>query len=664
MTANTKTRPITIDLNQFKLRIDLKNRIEATFHFNSPSRRFYLCVIALVVNKMKTQGKLTSIPLQGHLDLLALLNETVGASAGSSDKENLLPRIYRKWQHALPNLEEAPLFKVLGRRKEFDEGAGKTYSFTEAEKDSWANLFEYKGSEENIRLKFAVDKVGAGIEDVDIIYEGSSNGEAWEKFLSSLRGKAENAPETKVIQPLSAVPEAPASAPKEETITGQNRLRWLALAAAIMVIFGAGFVTAWKLYLKPAQVQTASLEKMAFPLPDKPSIAVLPFVNLSEDKSQEFFSDGLTEDIITALSKTPKLFVIARNSSFVYKGRPVSVQQVSRELGVKYVLEGGVQKSGNQMRITAQLVDAMTGSHLWAERYDRELKDFFAIQDEVTVKIIASVTGMTVPLSETMSLAAKGASNLDAYLKAMEGFRLPHATRDEIALARKTLEEAIALDPQWAVPYGMLSFNFTMDYRLAQDPQESLKKIYEYAQKALSLDETQLDAYMALVLAYAFQRRYDDAIAAGEQAVKVAPGSAHAHICLARSLLFTGKYQEALVYLERAVRMNPFPPWEYFLDIGGAHVFLREHEEAVSAFKKVLSIVPKHQYARLTLIVAYVEMGRLEEARAEAREFLMIDPKWDSETWLSTAPWKDPQYYERWSAAIKKVGLEDEAIKD
>ena len=246
MTERTKTRPITIDLNQFKLRIDLKNRIEATFHFNSPSRRFYLCVIALVVNEMKRQGKLTSIPLEGHHGLLALLNETVGASAGSSDKENLLPRIYRKWQHALPNLEEAPLFKVLGRRKEYDEGTGKTYPFTEAEKDSWANLFEYKGSEENVRLKFAVDKIGASIEDVDIIYEDLSNGEAWERFLSSLRGKAENAPEIKPIQSPSLVPEAPVSLPKEQRITGQSRLRWVALAAAITVILGAGFLAAWK----------------------------------------------------------------------------------------------------------------------------------------------------------------------------------------------------------------------------------------------------------------------------------------------------------------------------------------------------------------------------------------------------------------------------------
>ena len=161
MAENTKPHPITIDLNQFKLHIELKNRIELTLHFNSPSRRFYLSVIAFVVNEMKRQGKITSIPLEGHHDLLALLNETIGGSAGSSEKENLLSRIYRKWQHALPNLEEAPLFMVLGRKKGYEEGIGKTYPFTETEKDSWANLFEYKGSHENVRLKFAVDKIGA-----------------------------------------------------------------------------------------------------------------------------------------------------------------------------------------------------------------------------------------------------------------------------------------------------------------------------------------------------------------------------------------------------------------------------------------------------------------------------------------------------------------------
>ncbi len=186
---------IRIDLNEFKLHIRLKNKTALTLHFNSPSRRFYLSVIALVVNEMKRLGKITSIPLEHHLDLLALLNETVGGSAGSSDKENLLPRIYKKWKDALPDLEDAPLFKVLGRKKEYDEGIGKTYHFTEEEKDSWANLFEYKGSEENVRLRFSIDKLGVNLDDIVIVYEEYLNEEAWEKFILSLKSKVEEKPE-------------------------------------------------------------------------------------------------------------------------------------------------------------------------------------------------------------------------------------------------------------------------------------------------------------------------------------------------------------------------------------------------------------------------------------------------------------------------------------
>src|SRR5512136_1210453 len=187
MAGKTQKYSVTIDLNQSKLHLALNRSINLTLHFNSPSRRFYLSVIALVVNEMKRQGKITSILLAGHHDLLALLNDTVGGSAGSSEEESLLSRIYKKWQHALPNLEEAPLFMVLGRKKGYEEGSGKTYHFTEAEKDSWANLFEYKGSHENVRLKFAIDKIGMKLDDVVIIYEGSVNGDAWERFLAGLR---------------------------------------------------------------------------------------------------------------------------------------------------------------------------------------------------------------------------------------------------------------------------------------------------------------------------------------------------------------------------------------------------------------------------------------------------------------------------------------------
>ena len=203
MDGNTK-QAIKIDLNQFKLHIYLKHKTELTLHFDSPSRRFYLSVIALIVNEMKKLGKITSIPLEEHSALLALLNETVGGSAGSSEKEVLLPRIYRKWKDALPDLENGPLFKVIGRKKELEDGVGKTYHFTEAEKDSWANLFEYRGSQENVRLRFSIDKLGASLDDIVIIYEGYQNAEAWEKFISSLKKKGEEKPEPVELIPKEA----------------------------------------------------------------------------------------------------------------------------------------------------------------------------------------------------------------------------------------------------------------------------------------------------------------------------------------------------------------------------------------------------------------------------------------------------------------------------
>ena len=187
------SRPsIQIDLNEFKLHLHLKNKPRLTLHFNSPSRRFYLSVIALVVSEMKSSGKIRSIPLWEHLDLLSLLNESVGGAAGSSEKVNLLHRIYTKWVDALPNLEEAPLFKVLGRKKEEADGAiGKVYSFTDVEKDGWANLFEYMGSDENLRLKFAIDKIGVGLNETSIIFGDSLDGDVWDQFIASLKKEGE-----------------------------------------------------------------------------------------------------------------------------------------------------------------------------------------------------------------------------------------------------------------------------------------------------------------------------------------------------------------------------------------------------------------------------------------------------------------------------------------
>jgi len=399
-------------------------------------------------------------------------------------------------------------------------------------------------------------------------------------------------------------------------------------------------------------------DKPPLPLPDKPSIAVLAFDNLSKDPEQAYFSDGLTEEIITALSKTPKLLVIARNSTFTYKGRPVKVQQIGRELGVKYVLEGSVRKSEDSVRITAQLVDAQTGHHLWAERYDRDMKDIFAIQDEVTMKILTSLQ-VTLTEGESARSFEKGTNSLEAYLKTIEGRELmSRLNKDDNALARRKFEEVIALDPKFARAYAGLSFTYTLDFMFGVDPKESLRKAYECAQKAIALDEGQLLAHGALEFVYGWKRQHEMAVAAGERAVQVAPGCADAYFYLGRALNFACRDEEAVSQLEKAIRMNPFPPAFYYMHIGIAHFNLRQYEQAVSALKKALALNSKNISARRMLTVTYVEMGRLEEARVEAEEILKIDPKFTSKGMEKIVPFKDPEVVRRWVEALRTVGLE------
>ena len=653
---------IRIDLNEFKLHIDLKKGTELTLHFNSPSRMFYLSVIALVVNEMKQLGKITSIPLEKYLDLLVLLNESVGGSAGSSDKKNLSQRIYRKWKGALPNLEEAPLYKVLGKKKEYDEGIGKTYVFTEAEKDSWANLFEYKGSEENVRLKFSIDKIGASLDDVVIVYEDALDGDAWERFLSSLKGQIESVPEMETVQSLAEVPVAPAPPIRKQGTFGQSRQFWVVLVTMIVVIAGVAAMAIWKLHSRPASVKVASTEKMAFPLPDDPSIAVLPFVNMSEDPKQEFLSDGITEAIITALSKVRHLLVISRQSTFSYKGKPVKVKQVSEELGVRYILEGSVQRSADRIRINAQLIDALTGQHIWAERYDRDLTDIFALQDEITIKIL---TAIRVKLTEgeqasTFAKYYKGKQGLDCYLKIMEGWNYywGHNIGDA-RRARRIAEEAIATCPDVPMTYVLMGLVNQIEYwlGLGKSPRESIEKGIEFTQKALAMDDSDPLAHALLSHFYALKREHEKSIAEGERAVALDPGGADAHMAYAMSLNYAGRTDEAIPIFVKAIRLNPLGDTGNFLHLGQAYRAKGRYKEAVSEYKKALHLSPDNLFAHLGLAATYILMGSEEEGRAQAAEVLRINPKFSLGSFAKILPFKDQSVIDNYINALRKAGL-------
>jgi adenylate cyclase len=434
-----------------------------------------------------------------------------------------------------------------------------------------------------------------------------------------------------------------------------------AVLAIIAIIVIAGLVALYQFVLRPSPSKTvvASKERMALPLPEKPSIAVLPFVNMSGDAKQEYFSDGLTEEIITALSKTPKLFVIARNSSSVYKGKTVNVQQVSRELGVKYVLEGSVRRSGNQLRITAQLIDATTGSHLWAERYDRELKDIFATQDEITMKILTSLQ-VSLTEGEMARMQAKGTNNLDAYLLFLQGWKEAGSmNKDGNFLGRQMAEKAIALDPKFAIAYNLLATTYMNEVvlGLSDDPRLSLKRAMELTQKAIALDNSLSWPHALLGWIYTLMLQHDKGIAECEQAVNLEPNSAISYFYLSLALKYAGRPREAITMAKEAMRLNPIPPGFYYQNLTHLYCLTGQYEEAIKAGKEATRVEPNNFTVRAFLTVAYSLYGRQEEARIEAAEVLRINPKFLVDSWAKTMPFKNEADKEMTIGALRKAGL-------
>jgi adenylate cyclase len=438
-----------------------------------------------------------------------------------------------------------------------------------------------------------------------------------------------------------------------------TRYRRVGLAIAVVLLIGVGSVLTWHFFLHPPPVEVASKEKMAFPLPDKPSIAVLPFVNMSEDPKQEYFSDGITEEIITALSKLPSLFVIARNSTFTYKGKAVKVKQVAEELGIRYVLEGSVRKAGEKVRVSAQLIDALSGRHLWAERYDRDLKDIFALQDEITLKIVAALQ-VKLTVGEHARLMAKGTTNLEAYLKALQfreqSYRMTKEGRDA---ARKLAEEIIAVDPKYPFGYHALAMMHLQDIGLglSESPQQSVARGIELAKKAISLDDSYSIAYSALGMSYVFARQYDKAVAEAERAMALDPNVAANLYMLAFILCHAGRPEEAIPLIERGERLNPIPVPLQLGFMAIAYRLTGRYEKAIEAAKRAIRVEPNYQHARVNLIASYIALGREEEARAEVAELLRINPHFSIDRFLKGMPFKNQAENDRLADALYKAGL-------
>ena len=395
-----------------------------------------------------------------------------------------------------------------------------------------------------------------------------------------------------------------------------------------------------------------SVTKKPLPLPNKPSIAVLPFVNLSNDPEQESFADGMTEDLITDLSRSGGLFVIARNSVFAYKGRAMDVRAIAEDLGVRYLLEGSVRRAADRVRINAQLVDAQTGEHLWAERFDRNLEDIFAVQDEVTAKIVEALLGrLRTPPSRNRP------KSLEAYDLCVRARKLIDDSPQTAREAHLMLTRALSLDPDYAEAYRWLAMNHWMGWVHWGEPVQPARSVaLELARKAVAIDPNDAGCRWVLANLLAYERSFAEADAEFAKAIELDPNEADTWATLSDIAVLAGRVEEGLEHIRKAFRLNPYPASWYYLTLGQAQYAAGDYEAAVETLRKDETY---RTSSRRFLAASLAQLGRLDEARAEVDLFLVANPHFTTGFWVTTEPFRDAAMLAHFVDGFHKAGLPD-----
>jgi adenylate cyclase len=433
--------------------------------------------------------------------------------------------------------------------------------------------------------------------------------------------------------------------------------RWV---IGVVVALLAGGVGIWYQQSNPA-FEPASVDRMAYPLPDKPSIAVLPFENYSDDAKLEFFASGLTEDLTASLSKEPDLFVISRFSTAAYKEKPIDIKQVAEEQGVQYVLAGSVQKAEDKLRITAQLIDAVKGRHLWAGRFDRQAKDIFALQDEIVKKVFVD---LQVELTQgAMSrFASRGTNSLEAWLLRVEAYgEFFKFTRESMIRARELYEAAHKADPDWSRPIAGLA---SIDWYEAKQgwnvsKEELIKSGMKLAERAIRMDPNDPLGYQALGNLYRLRGQAERAIELRRKAVELAPNDYLAIAGLATILKDFGQEQEAVKLFEQAMRVSPKHPWHVSYGYGITLFLVGRKEEAVQSLKKAIDQNPTHVLPQAFLAAVYVDLGRLREAKATANQVMRLNPSFTATRLIKSHTFHDPEKDARFRNLMHRAGLPD-----
>jgi adenylate cyclase len=419
-----------------------------------------------------------------------------------------------------------------------------------------------------------------------------------------------------------------------------------------------GGVGIWYQRQRPS-FEPASVDRMAYPLPEKPSIAVLPFETYSDDAQLDFFAKGLTEDLTASLSKEPDLFVISRNSTTTYKGKAIDIKQVAEEQGVQYVLEGSVQEAEDKLRITVQLLDAVKGRHLWAERFDREKKDIFALQDEIVKRVFVELQ-VELTQGAVARIAGRGTNSLEAWLFRVEGTgEFLKFTREGMIRARELYEAANKADPNWSRPIAVLA---SIDWYEAKQGwsasrEESIKSGMELAERAIQMDPKDPLGYQALGNLYRLKGQSDNAIEMRRKAAELAPNDYLAISGLATVLKDFGKEQEAVKLFERAMRLSPKHPWHVSYAYGVTLYLVGRKEEAVQSLKKAIDQNPNHVLPKAFLAAVYVDLGRLDDAKATANQVMQLNPSFTATRLLKSHTFHDPEKDAQFRNLMHRAGL-------
>jgi len=436
--------------------------------------------------------------------------------------------------------------------------------------------------------------------------------------------------------------------------------KWFRVIVSIILILSAVLAGVyWKYIYLPAPADIDPDGKIEFKLPEGPSIAVLPFVNMSKDPEQEYLCDGITENLIATLAQTKRFIVIARNSTFAYKNKSMNVQQIGQELGARYLIEGSIQKLDDRYRFVVQLIDAETDAHIWAERYDRESNDIFNLQDEITLEILKAVgIKLTTPwLEESVMVGINDINSFIKFAKVMVYFQNP--TKKGYTSALKNVKEIIALNPEHPKRYDLLAGIYISG--IFFDPEESpTKRMFlatEAVKKSLSLDENNYSVHFNLGWIFLFKKEYDKAIASIKKSLELNPLNADAYHAMGYVLNYSDRHLEALESMTTAIRLNPVTPSNYLYTMGRSYVELKQYKKAIEILNTCLKHQPDYWGAYVSLAYTYGLSGQEEKAKTAVKELLILVPDYSITKMKNNSLIKNQDQQDRWAAILQKAGL-------